>query len=214
MKFHVLAGVLLFGVIGLIYFIATGVQRDFAEARTQIHEEAVKTVQKKRSEHLNGRSQESAQAPVDEKKVLNPNVFKQPVAQVAEATRHEEPPPSGIMLERIGNNEYWCRDGMEPRKETKPVRCYYSGACYGCVGSTVIPPDSEDVIPMCDNGSPAEIFSIECCPRYAAGTDFQCPSARECLHADAVPESYCTCNNRPDCRYVDIAGQIQCVCIQ
>jgi len=213
MKFHLIAGSLVAVVLTIVYFIATGVQRDFEEARSQIRQEAVKTVKKKRSEHLT-----SSPAPtiskVDEKKVFNPVVFKAPT-RVAEAT--SSPPevdPPGIMVERIGNDEYWCRDGVEPQKEKNPVRCYYSGACYGCMGSTVIPPDSEGVIPFCDNGTRAEIFSIECCPHSAGGGDMQCPLARECLHADAVPESFCTCNNRPDCRYVDIGGDIQCVCIQ
>lgn len=215
MKFHVIAGVLLTVVLAILYFIATGVQRDFAEARSQIREEAVKTAKQKRSEHL---SSSNIDKPSDDvqKKVFNPAVFKPATSRVADAkpSTLDSDVAGSIMIERIGNDEYWCREGVEPRKEKQPVRCYYSGACYGCMGSTVIPPDSDGVIPFCDNGTQAEIFSIECCPSSASGSDFQCPPARECLHADAVPETYCTCNSRPDCKYVDIGGDIQCVCIQ
>jgi len=215
MKFHLIAGALAGLLITIVYYIFVGVQADFDEARSQIREEAVRTVQKKRSEHLNQKASEVAESKLDEKKVLNPAVFKSPPVQLASTKSDDRAPaPVDIMIERIGNDEYWCREGVEPRKETKPVRCYYSAACYGCTGSTVIPPDSQDVVPFCDNGRQSEIFSIECCPSSASGAEMECPSARECLHADAVPESYCSCNNRPDCRYVDIANQIQCVCIQ
>lgn len=215
MKFHLIAGALVLTMTALVYFIFVGVQADFDEARSQIRQEVVKTAQKKRSEHLQQIQESPVVQKLDAKQVLNPVLLRPAPTRVASTNADDRPPPpSNVMIERVGNDEYWCREGTEARKETKPVRCYYSAACYGCSGSTVIPPDSEEVIPFCDNGKQAEIFSIECCPNSASGNEIECPSARECLHADAVPESYCSCNNRPDCRYVEIADQIQCVCIQ
>lgn len=216
MKFHIIAGLLFSLVLSLLYFIFVGVSKDFEDARPQIQKEAVASIKKRRREHLETHAEKSeskTNLAETDKQLFNPNVFK-PVAQVADA--RPDSAPSGVMIERIGNDEYWCRDNDEARKEMNPVRCYYSAACYGCTGSTVIPPDPDagSVIPFCDNGVQAEIFSIECCPKSAAGGQLECPSARECLHADAVPETYCSCNNRPDCRYVSIGNQVQCVCIQ
>ncbi len=215
MKFHLIAVSLLSVMCAIMYYIIAGVQSDFDDAHATIRKEAIQTVKKKRTEELRP-IQSTPETPskpkLDEKKFLNPAVYQPAPTQVAESS--SLPAPTGIMIERIGNDEYWCRDTVEPRKELNPVKCYYSAACYGCVGSTVIPPDSESVVPVCDNGRQAEIFSIECCPESADGGQLQCPSARQCLHAEAVPSNYCSCNNRPECKYVAIGGQVECVCIQ
>ncbi len=204
-------------MLGIMYLIFSGVQADFQEARGQIHEEAVRSVQKKRAEHL-AQQRQSRDPQVTAVEVphpaLNQEIFKAPtqVASIKESRVVDA--PADIMVERIGNDEFWCRDNVEPRKEKKPVKCAYPSACYGCVASSVIPAEAEGVIPFCDNGRQAEIFSIECCPSSVSESDFECPGPRECLHADAVPESHCSCDNRPDCRYIEIGGKIQCLCIK
>lgn len=213
MKFHLFIAVLFALLSGVLYFLFAGVQEEFKEARPQIQKEAVRSVQQHRQKSL---SQMTSETTEEKHRALNPQIYVKPTTSPADSkvAANSSAEASGIMIERIGNDEFWCREGGQARKEKNPVRCYYSSTCYGCTGSTVIPPDSEGVIPFCDNGSQAEIFSIECCPDSVSGSEMECPSPRACLHAEAVPESFCTCNNRPDCKYVDIAGNLECVCIQ
>jgi len=211
LKFHIIAGSLLVASIAVIYLILVGVQSDFDRASAQIRKETFESFKAHRNQPKptvveTVYSQSDQPTPV-----FNEKPVKASAQVVSRVSAKDE--PEGLIVEKIDNTEYWCREAPVQRIKN-PVKCYYPSSCYGCENSHVIPPEVQSAIPFCDNGQQAALFSIECCPSGLTGGDMECPSARECLHADAVPKDFCSCQNRSDCKMMPIGDEVQCVCIQ
>lgn len=211
MKFHLIAGALLIASVAMIYFILAGVQSEFDQASAQIKKETFESFKAHRAQNKptvveKVYAQDNMPTPV-----FNDRPVKASAQVVSRLSAADE--PAGLIVEKIDDTEYWCRESPV-QKLKNPVKCYYPSSCYGCKDSHVIPPEVQTAIPFCDDGRQAALFSIECCPNGLNGGDIECPSARECLHADAVPADFCSCQNRSDCKLMPIADQVQCVCIQ
>lgn len=212
-KFHILAGALVVVIGAIFYFIISGMQREFESARPQIEKESV-------TKALNVKKRVSESSSDDYAKYLNKNIPEPVVPKPTAIERPKPPTQSSTPQEPLapeegvyGGERYWCRPA-QVQKVLNPVKCHYSDSCYKCPGGGVIPPENEFAVPFCDNGAKAELYSVECCPNGVVNGEMQCPSQMECLSADSVPENFCSCNNRHDCKYVAIGKSIECVCIQ
>jgi hypothetical protein len=211
LKFHVIAGSLLIASVVMIYLILAGVQSDFEQASSQIKKETFESFKAHRDNKRSTVVETVYEQKEEPAKVFNDRQGKASAQVVSRLSAADE--PQGLIVEKIDGTEYWCREAPV-QKLHSPVKCLYPSSCFGCENSHLIPPEVEAAVPFCDNGRQAALFSIECCPSGISGSDFDCPSARECLHADAVPKDFCTCQNRSDCKMMPIGDQIQCVCIQ
>lgn len=203
-------------MIGAIfYFLIIGMQHEFESARPQIEKESV-------SKALHAKTKHEEKSNSDEyAKYLNKNIPEpSPVKVHHEPIKTTSPSVSPVIQETLapeegiyGGEKYWCRPAPV-QKVLNPVKCHYSDSCYKCPVGGVIPPENEFAVPFCENGAKAELYSVECCPNGVVNGDIQCPSQMECLSADSVPENFCSCENRHDCKYVAIGKNVECVCIQ
>jgi hypothetical protein len=211
MKFHLLAGTLLLAIGSVFYLLIGGMSSDFSTARPQIEKESVQKALKKQlkseqedySRYLNKNIHESSSVPMQKKEIRA--VEKQAAAVTNEPTGPEEGLYQG--------ERYWCRHSPV-QKMKSPVKCHYQDSCFKCQNSYVITPENDSAIPFCENGSKAEMYSVECCPIDIHNGEMVCPSQMECLSADSVPDNLCTCGNKPDCKYVAVGEKVECACIQ
>jgi len=209
MKFHIAAAVLFGGIIFLIYLLLHGLEADLSQARGKIEKESFQSAKKQKA--LAKDNQTSLDSSFLNKEISEePTPMTKPVPLPVEAKKVEKTPP---LEERLEGKEYWCRP-IPVVKDRNPVRCEYPDSCYSCKNSDIIPPEVDSAIPFCRDGSRAEIYSVECCPSSVSGNDFSCPSIDECMRAENVPEQFCSCDGRANCRYVAIGKEIECACIQ
>ncbi len=212
MKFHWVASALFAASLYLVYLLIYGFQTELRNARPQIQQEAVKALKQEKKI--------KSSAPMSE--YINKNLIIQPKpqptkedkVQVAEVPREN----SNAMDDtepalRYGQDgsDYWCRP-VPVAIETSPVKCRYQNSCYGCQGP-IIRPEVADATPLCANGSMSQLYDVECCPQFNNGM-VECPSASSCFHAANPPSDFCSCNDRAECKLVEIGSKIQCVCIQ
>ncbi|MDB5038885.1 MAG: hypothetical protein JWQ35_2413 [Bacteriovoracaceae bacterium] len=208
MKFHLLAGAMLLFTGYLVYALVFGLHSDLETARNQIKKESVISLRTEKKVQ-----QEDHYAPFINKTLVQ---HAKVIAQKAEArpsTSDERPTMQFAEATEVkaGEKDYWCRS-VPVKLEKDPVKCLYPDACYGCDGP-IIRPEYENAVPLCANGSQSQLFHVECCPSFNHGS-VECPSDEACFQAENVPNDFCSCNDRPDCRLVSIGAQIQCVCIQ
>ncbi|MBN8555974.1 MAG: hypothetical protein J0L93_11055 [Deltaproteobacteria bacterium] len=210
MKFHFLAGVLLVLIGGIFYLLISGMSSEFSEARPRIEKESVQKALKK---ELKTDSE-------DYSKYLNKNIHEQvaepaPLPTPAPVEKKPEPVHAPVVEEEgvYQGEKYWCRSAMV-QKFNNPVKCHYQDSCFKCKDSYVIPPESEYMNPFCEDGTKAEMYSVECCPTSVVNGEIVCPTQMECLSAEAIPENLCTCGSKTDCRYVTVGERVECACIQ
>jgi hypothetical protein len=208
MKFHLLAGSLLLISGFLVYLLLFGLHSDLQSARVKIQKESVKSLREEKKVQAQDKF-----APYINKTLVNPE--PKPSLQKAEASEISDPTPPSIQppLEERKDDEknYWCRP-VPVRVETNPVKCVYPDACYGCNGP-IIRPEYEGAVPLCADGTNSQLYHVECCPNFSRG-NLECPSNEACFQAENPPNDFCSCNDQPECRLVDIGGKIQCACIQ
>ncbi len=211
MRFHCLAGLLLSLSGLLLYGLIFGFQKDLDEARVTIQKESVQSTSNLRkirkapelhtyiNKAIIDRSQKSLPSPIgpaiDNHEVIDPS---QVVTNDNEVYDEDD-------------KDYWCRS-VPLLFETNPIRCLYPNACFGCNGPIIVP-EIETAIPMCANGMKSQLYHVECCPSYYNGS-VDCPRAEDCFHAKAVPPDHCSCNDRSDCKMVQLGEKIECVCVQ
>lgn len=203
MRFHFVAGTLV-AISGLlVYLLLFGLHSDLESARVQIRKESVKSLREEKKIDSQDRY-----APYINKALVRQE--PRPVAQIAETLTEQRPSDYSEQRSDLERN-YWCRN-VSVTIETNPVKCIYPDACFGCAGP-IIRPEVEGALPLCADGNQSQLYHVECCPSFHHGV-IECPANDSCFRAENPPSDYCSCDNRPECRLVQMGDKVQCVCIQ
>lgn len=212
MKVHLITVSLFAVCCYLFYLIIFGLKDDLAGARNTIRKESVASA-------------------TNNKKIQNRPELKtyinKALAEAKPASSIEEPSPmtsdsrvtelpseapaqiDGAFRSSLEEKDYWCRN-TALNLEGNPAKCVYADACFGCKGA-IIPPEITQATPLCADGSESNMYHVECCPFYGS-EGASCPSVEACFNAESVPSDGCSCNDRADCKLVQIHDKIECSC--
>lgn len=207
MRFHFVALIMLAVCGYLLHLLLVGFRDDLKAAKVTIQKEGVRAVTVEKV----WKNKDDELKPFINKNLLDKPQHSRMMADVERAASdgpNVDPltEPREMALE--GKN-YWCKS-VPLILEKNPVKCLYPSACFGCDGP-IIRPEIESAAPLCENGVAAQLFNVECCPKFARGL-VDCPPPEQCFHDDTVPQDFCSCNGRADCKLIDVAGTVQCMC--
>ena len=207
MRFHLIAGTLLALSGLLLYWLIFGFERDLHEARETIRQESVASTQN--IEKLRKAPELHTfinKALVDRSNQDFPNSIRKTEPEIIQPSVVEE---NQTFESQLDGGTYWCRN-VPLLMETEPVKCVYPDACYGCEGA-IIPPEVENAIPLCVNGTKSQLYHVECCPNFNNDA-IECPGAEACFKAENIPQDQCSCGDSPNCKLKQVGEKIDCVC--